>query len=313
MWSASVKGELLYISVMNGDTQVTVTKDKKAVLPVAAGIAEAALGYFGNLMRQKHEERMAQEQRDYNLEMWKRQNEYNSPAAQIERLKAAGLNPHLLYGQGVRAATGQADAVPGYEQPGSVDPFQGVNPFKNYQSFKNQEVSNDLRIATQRLMQQREDNELLRYNSDALELAAQGLEMDLKGTWSKNDRFNEQIRTRGQAIISKNAIARINYELASVTKEDRALIIEENATRAFYDALSARAQYLIRNQYLKAGPYAAQDATVTMLMAGGMSENNARMLAPGMINIARSGLDLVKKPLTLKQTKFQKQKPLIVR
>lgn len=39
---------------------------------------------------------------------WNRQNEYNHPKAQMERLKQAGLNPHLVYGQNVSGATGQA-------------------------------------------------------------------------------------------------------------------------------------------------------------------------------------------------------------
>ena len=36
----------------------------------------------------------------YNLSMWNRQNEYNSPVAQMARLKQAGLNPMLVYGGG---------------------------------------------------------------------------------------------------------------------------------------------------------------------------------------------------------------------
>lgn len=38
-------------------------------------------------------------QRQYALEDWNRQNEYNSPAAQMERYRKAGLNPNLIYGQ----------------------------------------------------------------------------------------------------------------------------------------------------------------------------------------------------------------------
>lgn len=52
--------------------------------------------------------------RRYNLEMyakqradaladWNRQNEYNSPLQQMARLKAAGLNPNLVYGHGAEA------------------------------------------------------------------------------------------------------------------------------------------------------------------------------------------------------------------
>lgn len=51
------------------------------------------------------------------LQMWELQNEYNSPAAQMERLKQAGLNPLLLYGQGVSGATGQAKEMPKYQAP----------------------------------------------------------------------------------------------------------------------------------------------------------------------------------------------------
>jgi len=35
-----------------------------------------------------------------NLNFWNIQNEYNSPAAQMQRFQEAGLNPHLIYGQG---------------------------------------------------------------------------------------------------------------------------------------------------------------------------------------------------------------------
>lgn len=49
-----------------------------------------------------------------NLEMWNRQNEYNSPIEQMERLKAAGLNPNLMYDQG---NTGNASNAPQYDAP----------------------------------------------------------------------------------------------------------------------------------------------------------------------------------------------------
>ena len=32
--------------------------------------------------------------------MWNRTNDYNSPLKQMERLKAGGLNPNLVYGNG---------------------------------------------------------------------------------------------------------------------------------------------------------------------------------------------------------------------
>lgn len=44
-------------------------------------------------------EKILQQQRSWALEDWDRQNAYNSPAAQMQRYKEAGLNPMLIYGQ----------------------------------------------------------------------------------------------------------------------------------------------------------------------------------------------------------------------
>lgn len=58
------------------------------------------------------------EANQFNLAMWHMQNEYNSPAAQVKRLKDAGINPALMYGQMSDAGNAQntptADAAPVY-------------------------------------------------------------------------------------------------------------------------------------------------------------------------------------------------------
>lgn len=47
-------------------------------------------------------------------EMWHMQNAYNSPQAQMQRYQDAGLNPHLIYGQG---SPGNASNMPQYQPP----------------------------------------------------------------------------------------------------------------------------------------------------------------------------------------------------
>lgn len=44
-------------------------------------------------------EKMYGIQRQHALEDWRMQNEYNSPTAQMQRFRDAGLNPNLIYGQ----------------------------------------------------------------------------------------------------------------------------------------------------------------------------------------------------------------------
>lgn len=48
------------------------------------------------------------------IAMWNMQNLYNSPAEQMKRFGAAGLNPHLIYGQG---NAGNAQSTPQYQAP----------------------------------------------------------------------------------------------------------------------------------------------------------------------------------------------------
>lgn len=50
------------------------------------------------------------------LEMWKRQNEYNNPSMQMGRLKEAGLNPNMIYGSG-KATGNTSSQLPKYQTP----------------------------------------------------------------------------------------------------------------------------------------------------------------------------------------------------
>lgn len=92
-------------------------------------IGGAAIGAAANLWA-VHEtnqanERLQSQQNQHNLEMWNLNNEYNSPVQQMERLKKAGLNPDMMYGQGQQNAVGN-----------SASPAQTQSPFPHMpQSF----------------------------------------------------------------------------------------------------------------------------------------------------------------------------------
>jgi ribosomal protein L25 (general stress protein Ctc) len=79
---------------------------------LAAGIGAATNligGFFGNKSRKRESAR----QREWSESMWKRQNAYNTPANQMQRLRDAGLNPALMYGQGTM---GNAEKALPYQQ-----------------------------------------------------------------------------------------------------------------------------------------------------------------------------------------------------
>lgn len=73
-------------------------------LPLIASGVEALGGLASNIIGNKQ-----------NKKMWDMQNEYNSPKAQMERLRAAGLNPNLVYGSGTVANT--SSNSPQYNAP----------------------------------------------------------------------------------------------------------------------------------------------------------------------------------------------------
>lgn len=64
-----------------------------------SGAISGGLGLIGSALNYHFQDKLMQKQNQYNLDMWRLQNEYNSPAAQMQRYQEAGLNPALMYGQ----------------------------------------------------------------------------------------------------------------------------------------------------------------------------------------------------------------------
>lgn len=62
----------------------------------------------------KYNKELAKYTYDLDLEQWNRANKFNSPLANMARLKEAGLNPNLVYGTG--SATQLAGESPKYQQ-----------------------------------------------------------------------------------------------------------------------------------------------------------------------------------------------------
>lgn len=69
---------------------------------------------------------LAEYQWEQNIQQWKRENEYNSPEQQMQRLAAAGLNPYLVYQNG--NAIMSAGDSPNYEAPNLQTYHQEASP-----------------------------------------------------------------------------------------------------------------------------------------------------------------------------------------
>lgn len=133
-----------------------------AALATGGGnVLSSGINYFSqmetnqdNLRMQRETNAMnssiAQENRDWNYKMWKEQTAYNSPTEQMSRLKAAGLNPNLVYGQIAESKMSAPPSSPiadmgaaKFEAPKVGD----LNPVGAYQQVKNMDALNQVRNA----------------------------------------------------------------------------------------------------------------------------------------------------------------------
>lgn len=91
-----------------------------AAIPAAASLVTAggniAFNAAANKKQRAWSERMYQRQYNDNVNFWNLQNEYNSPRAEMQRYKDAGLNPNLIYGNSNSGGSAGSIATPDIQQ-----------------------------------------------------------------------------------------------------------------------------------------------------------------------------------------------------
>lgn len=84
---------------------------------VSAAAASTAASASSSAIGNSRKSRLAEYAHQQDIAQWNRQNAYNHPAMQMERLQNAGLNPNLVYGSG--SVTGNVSGqLPKYTAPG---------------------------------------------------------------------------------------------------------------------------------------------------------------------------------------------------
>lgn len=180
-----------------------------------------------------------------NLEQWERENAYNTPAMQMQRLVEAGLNPNLIYGSG--SATTTSAKSPQYDSP-NVD----------YSGRRSSAASAAQSImATQGIQQTaatidniKAQNKLIRAQAaktDAERLRSEfdlGLESDLReSTYTK--RYNDSLASTSRLGIaeSQNQIMAVQADIASQTRHDVIAKVRQDAENARKQGLVLDASY----------------------------------------------------------------------
>lgn len=150
-------------------TQQPVLDVKRYWLPALIGaigaVAGSALGWGSQSSANSSNKNLAQYKYDKDLEMWNRQNNYNTPSAQMQRYAQAGINPNIIASQG---NAGNATGMPEYSAP-DIKAYNGWNDLgasavsqaiiQKYQ-LDNQTRSTDSQISTNNALQSK-------YNAEA--------------------------------------------------------------------------------------------------------------------------------------------------
>lgn len=170
-----------------------------------------------------------------NLEQWQRENEYNSPAAQMQRLSEAGLNPNLVYGNG-SVSGNTTTAGPRYDAPtanlsydtsGIQKGFSNsIHAFQDYQvrgaQFNNLQAQADL-------IEAQADNTRAQTLRQEFDL---GLESDLR-EYTTLQRSNKALQSQPEL-----GIAQSSYQIKSV---------EERVAKDTYHDVISRVKVDLRN------------------------------------------------------------------
>lgn len=115
-----------------------------APLLAAVGINQAgnlAGGMLNSWVNYAASKKLMKKQFDLNKKMWELNNEYNLPVNQMQRLQDAGLNPHLVYGNGGASATASLGSSTSQGHFNADFNFNPLGDLASYQSIMNNEAN----------------------------------------------------------------------------------------------------------------------------------------------------------------------------
>lgn len=106
---------------------------------IGAAAISSLSGFIGQGIENRKNMKLARYSYKKDLAQWHRQNAYNSPTQQMARLKAAGLNPNLVYGTGAVGNTtsgGPSFNTPEFNLDTKVDPQTTLALYNSIQETK---------------------------------------------------------------------------------------------------------------------------------------------------------------------------------
>lgn len=222
------------------------------VAKAVAAAAPAVIGWLSAERTNQTNRELSEQQMQHEENMMDKQNAYNTPANQAERMRQAGLNPSAIGMSGGMSVAGNVSASPnGYQLPAQVDPFLSVsNGLLNLASGFNQEEEGRSKrtFRSEQLEQIRQQNE--KYRQEIVMLGLDQRAQQISNSYA--DAVNEISLNEGAARIDKTRaeINEINqrieesqqYILTKLPEEVRALVLKNKLNVLEQDKIVAEIQ-----------------------------------------------------------------------
>lgn len=205
-------------------------------------------------------EREAQQEWNYN--MWQANNEYNTPAAYMARLKAAGVNPDLIYSGGNVQSPG-SPAAGGHTPSGTVADTSGYNRYRPLGDVASKALNDAATAAltaktTTETEGQKHTNDILASDAAFRDAYNQGVLSTQNSAIAVN---NSTVKLNDQQINeSRSRISKIDAEIGKISQEINLLIsqaanvdsqIWERHVRVALDSAIQHGYLNIANEQLK--------------------------------------------------------------
>lgn len=199
-----------------------------------------------------------------NLSFYHMQNAYNSPAEQMKRFEAAGLNPNLIYGSsGDNSAANipTPDVVPVNYRAPEITPRAGADMMSNLLAQA------DLRIKAAQANNLNEQTEVIRQDSilRAIQAERGGFDLDFvrDNAATQADFLREQVRGRRiqsdlsinrdarEAIQSSTSVSEAGERILNLIETRKGFIFDRNHTAADTERIAEHIRQMIKDGRLK--------------------------------------------------------------
>jgi len=284
-----------------------------SAVPILGGFLDSI---FGNRSRKKQQQRqfrhnfqMAEWNWAKNLEMWHMQNAYNTPSSQMARFKDAGLNPHLIYGQG---SHGNSSQTPKYQRD-TVDyqtnfqPYQLSGVLGNYLNMKSTKAQID--NIKQQTLNARKENENL-----VLDGIIKGWQGQSERAKSIRESILSQYEDDYARLRNDNLRKDIDSKIADINFKDesvRKTISEINLNEQDYNlmkeyGISKSSPVLMKNAKYIATASGLSERQLLQIVGGALG---LKILLQGVTGIITKGVGKAAKTNKKVSRDFQRQNP----